>query len=61
MSEHDDLRSALSDRAFDPGSGVDRACAPGRFSLLYESEDGRLCVFEDADGHVSAVDARRFA
>lgn len=35
--------------------------APARFSLLYESGDGRLCVFEDAEGHLSAVDARRFA
>ncbi len=32
---------------------------PGRFSLIYESEDGRLCLFEDAEGHLSAVDARR--
>ncbi len=32
---------------------------PGRFSLLYESDDGRLCLFEDVEGHLSAVDARR--
>lgn len=31
--------------------------SPATFSLLYESSDGRLCVFEDAAGHLSAVDA----
>lgn len=32
-----------------------------RFSVIYESRDGRLCLFEDAQGHVSAVDSSRFA
>lgn len=39
----------------------ERSAAPARFSLLYESQDARLCVFEDAEGHLSAVDARRLA
>ena len=30
-----------------------------RFSLLYESRDGRLCLFQDADGHLVAVDASK--
>ena len=34
---------------------------PGNFSLIYESSDGRLCVFETRDGHVTAVDAARLA
>lgn len=33
--------------------------SPATFSLLYESSDGRLCVFEDEAGHLSAVDASR--
>lgn len=37
------------------------AGAPADFSLLYESADGKLCVFETRDGHVSAVDAARLA
>lgn len=32
-----------------------------RFSLLYESRDRRLCLFEDADGHLTSVDADRLA
>ena len=36
------------------------APAPATFSLLYESSDGRLCTFEDADGHLTSVDAQRF-
>ena len=32
---------------------------PATFSLIYESGDGRLCLFEDAAGHLSAVDATR--
>lgn len=32
-----------------------------RFSLIYESEDGKLCLFQDADGHLTAVRASRLA
>lgn len=35
------------------------AVAVARFSLLYESRDGRLCLFEDAEGHVTSVDSQR--
>ena len=31
------------------------------FKLLYESRDGRLCLFEDKDGHLTAVRADRLA
>lgn len=31
------------------------------FSMLYESADGRLCLFEDAQGHLSAVDSSKLA
>lgn len=43
-----------------PASQPD-AAAPARFSLLYESRDRRLCLFEDADGHLTSVDSDRFA
>lgn len=33
--------------------------APARFAMLYESRDGRLCLFEDAEGHLTSVDAQR--
>lgn len=33
----------------------------GRFTLVYESKDGRLCLFEDADGHLTAVRADKLA
>ena len=33
--------------------------APARFSFVCESQDGRLCLFEDADGHFSVVRAAR--
>ena len=30
-----------------------------RITLLYESRDGRFCLFEDAEGHLAAVDASK--
>ena len=32
---------------------------PARITLLYESRDGKLCLFEDAEGHLVAVRAAR--
>ena len=32
-----------------------------RITLLYESRDGRFCLFEDAEGHLAAVDASKLA
>lgn len=34
---------------------------PARVSLLYESRDGGICVFEDAEGHLTSVRASRLA
>ena len=31
------------------------------FTLIYESRDGRLCLFEDKQGHLHAVQAARLA
>ena len=34
---------------------------PARISLLYESRDGGICVFEDAEGHLTSVRGARLA
>ena len=31
------------------------AVTPAKITLLYESRDGKLCLFEDARGHLFAV------
>lgn len=40
-------------------SGVASDGSLAAISLIYESRDGRLCLFEDAQGHISAVDSAR--
>ena len=44
-------------------SGVTQAhtTAPARFGMLYESRDGKLCLFESSEGHLAAVKASRLA
>ncbi|MEG2629216.1 MAG: hypothetical protein RR997_06585, partial [Raoultibacter sp.] len=32
-----------------------------QFRNIYSSRDDRLCLFEDADGHLIAVDSSKFA
>ena len=32
-----------------------------QFSLVYVSKDGKLCLFEDADGHLTAVRSDKLA
>ncbi len=34
---------------------------PVRISLIYESKDGRFCLFQDAEGHLTSVSAARLA
>lgn len=44
-----------------PGDAADESAAANPlapFSLLYESKDGRLCTFEDAQGHLTSVDSQ---
>ncbi|MEG0666570.1 hypothetical protein [Gordonibacter sp.] len=36
-------------------------CSFSRFRSLYESRDGTLCVFEDEQGHLVAVDSSKLA
>ena len=31
----------------------------GTFEMLYQSDDGRLCLFQTEDGHLSAVDSSK--
>ena len=33
----------------------------GAFELLYQSKDGRLCLFQARDGHLSSVDGLKLA
>lgn len=35
--------------------------SPAQFTLVRESGDGRLCLFQDKDGHLTAVRADRLA
>ncbi len=44
-----------------PAGGEATAPMFATFSMLYESTDGRLCLFEDAYGHLTAVDASKMA
>ncbi len=37
------------------------AFPPAQFVLIYESRDGKLCLFEDSDGHLTAVRAEKLA
>ena len=34
---------------------------PATFKLIYESKDKRFCLFEDKDGHLTAVRAEKLA
>lgn len=35
--------------------------APAKIKLLYESRDGKLCMFEDAQGHLTVVRSEKLA
>lgn len=32
---------------------------PMGYSLIYESKDGKLCLYQDRDGHLIAADTRK--
>lgn len=60
----DAAASCVSDDAFSAGTSCGVASAGASlacFQLLYESRDKRLCLFESREGHLSAVDASKFA
>lgn len=44
------------------GAGAgSRAAHLATFQLLYESRDGRMCLFQDEQGHLTCVRADRLA
>ena len=43
------------------GQNKPEALAPAKITLLYESRDKKLCLFEDANGHLTAVRSIRLA
>lgn len=50
------VRAQASALSIAPGKAT-----PGTFSRLYASRDDALQVFEDAEGHLTSVNAARFA
>lgn len=50
------MRAQASALSVAPGKAT-----PGTFSRLYASRDDALQVFEDAEGHLTSVNAARFA
>lgn len=55
-----EARAKLEKRLLDVSADAVSA-GPSTFSLLYESRDGRLCLFQAEDGHLSAVDSSKLA
>ena len=54
------VRAQASALGVAPGVAPGKA-TPGTFSRLYASRDDALQVFEDAEGHLTSVNAARFA
>lgn len=44
-----------------PDQNREARVAPARIALIYESDDRRFCLFEDSEGHITAVRASRLA
>ena len=55
------VRKAAPASTSEPSCESASAPAPARFSFVCESQDGRLCLFEDACGHFAIVRAERLA
>lgn len=45
----------------DPQQATAAAKKAATFKRIYESRDKKLCLFEDDKGHITAVNAKRFA
>lgn len=45
----------------DPKDATAAAKKAATFKRIYESRDKKLCLFEDENGHVTAVNAKRLA
>lgn len=44
-----------------PEPAAPMPAVPARITLLYESRDKKLCLFQDASGHLTAVRSARLA
>ena len=58
MEASEAAASTLNDRQATAGRHLPTLA---RITLIYESRDKRFCLFEDAQGHITAVRASRFA
>lgn len=58
-----DERALPDGSAQEPGARKEDASLerPAKIRLLYESVDGKLCLFEDGQGHLTAVRASKLA
>lgn len=45
----------------DPSQATASAKKVATFKKIYESRDGKICLFEDSKGHITAVNAKRLA
>lgn len=50
-----------SDKPADQKISAAKPVIPGNFKHLYTSRDGKICLFEDAEGHLVSVRASRLA
>ncbi len=63
-SAQGELSRSAADAMQEPACNQDGGCEKtnlARFCSLYESRDGGLCLFEDDQGHLVAVDASKLA
>lgn len=45
----------------DPQQATAAAKKAATFKKIYESRDGKICLFEDEKGHITAVNSKRLA
>ncbi len=58
-SEQKSHENDATDKVSSPPSAY--SLTPANFQMLYESRDGKFCLFETREGHLSAVKASRLA
>ena len=61
-SPHDAQRAPREQATRPSNHGADSPCCiPATFRFVCESSDGKLCLFEDAQGHYTVVRTARLA